>query len=140
MTKSARKILNVLDSKLRGKKAIPKSVNQVSVVFVTDREIHKLNRDFRSKNEPTDVLSFSLLEGLSGLVPVTSLGDVVISTETAKKQSIEYKVTVEQEILRLLIHGILHLCGFDHENVPKRRVREMQDFEDLLFAECGARL
>jgi probable rRNA maturation factor len=102
---------------------------------VGDREIHKLNSSYRNKDKPTDVLSFSQLEGELGMPP-ESLGDVVISLDTSKKQAKEYGVTIPEEILRLLVHGVLHLCGFDHENVPQAKVREMQRYEDMLFSKC----
>lgn len=133
--KTTRKILSVLDSKLTGKRRISPSVEELSIVFVSDPEIHKYNLAYRGKDKPTDVLSFSLLEG-ENKIGTSSLGDVMISLKTAKKQAKEYGVTFSEEILRLLIHGILHLCGFDHENVPRRKVLEMQRFEDLLFREC----
>ncbi len=105
----------------------------MSILFVADPTIHRLNAQYRGKDKPTDVLSFSQLEGESGGVMPSSLGDVVISVDTARRQAREYGVTHRRETLRLLVHGILHLCGFDHENVPLRRVREMQRMEDYLF-------
>ncbi|MCS6873431.1 MAG: rRNA maturation RNase YbeY [Pyrinomonadaceae bacterium] len=78
------------------------------VVFVSDRQIKELNRRFRKKNYPTDVLSFSYDE-------TDLLGDIVISLETAQKQAIENDLPFEVEIKQLILHGVLHLCGYDHE-------------------------
>lgn len=102
-----------------------------------DHSIHQLNRDWRHKDKPTDVLSFALLEGELPVEIVRSLGDVVISADTAITQAREYGVALHQEILRLLVHGILHLLGFDHEKVPRKRVVEMQRLEDLLMDRFG---
>ena len=110
--------------------ALPRQVNEISVLFTNDLEIKKLNHLFRHKNKPTDVLSFSQLEGVHG---GTVLGDLVISLDMAKRQAKEYKVTLDQEVLRLIIHGLLHLYGYDHENVSKKRLTEMHRAEDALF-------
>ena len=80
--------------------------------------MQRLNRRWRGKNRPTDVLSFP--QDADGL-----LGDVVISVETARRQAIEQRTTVGREADRLLIHGLLHLLGYDHERSPAeaRRMR-----------------
>ena len=108
-------------------------ISHLSVSVVNDSTIRVLNRDYRGKDKPTDVLSFSLVEGEVGAFPSISLGDVVISVETAQRQAKELQLSLQSEILRLLVHGILHLSGFDHEKVPLRKVKEMQKMEDVLF-------
>lgn len=86
---------------------------QLSIVFCDDEAIKELNNEYRGKDEATDVLSFPI--ELENFVPeIRMLGDVVISTDTAKKQSEEYKHSVVTEIIILLIHGLLHLHGYDH--------------------------
>jgi probable rRNA maturation factor len=101
----------------------------LTVAFVRDRSIRKLNLQYRGKDAPTDVLSFpseSAEEtdpiGASIIDPVTiqpemidHLGDVVISSDTALRQAEEAGHSFEREVAELLIHGILHLCGYDHE-------------------------
>jgi probable rRNA maturation factor len=100
---------------------------ELSLTIVSDRSIRKLNRDYRGKDAPTDVLSFSQIEeaGVSpqnpdalinraGLV----LGDVVISIDTALLQALEFGVTPTARLRTLLIHGFLHLLGYDHERSP----------------------
>ena len=131
--KLAQSIITEAISKMPAKAHPPQSVCHLSIVIVGDKAIHTLNRDFRGKNKPTDVLSFSQIEGESGEIDPVSLGDVVISIDTTRRQAKEYKVTVKAEFLRLLIHGILHLLGVDHEKVSKKRVKEMQKMEDELF-------
>jgi len=91
-----------------------------------NREIQKLNFRYRNKNEPTDVLSFPLEANVSKGKKL--LGDVVISVDQAEKQAKEEKKTLERELETLLIHGILHLLGYDHEVSPKeaRRMHRME--------------
>ncbi len=107
-------------------------LNEVSILFVDDDFIHRLNKDYRGKDRPTDVLSFASLDGEKNVF-FKSLGDIVISLETAKKQAIEYKTSFNEEIFRLLTHGVLHLIGFDHENVSKKNEKEMFDLQDDLI-------
>ncbi|MGI6524649.1 MAG: rRNA maturation RNase YbeY [Bdellovibrionota bacterium] len=112
---------------------ISKRANEVGVVFTDDREIRRLNKIYRNKNKPTDVLSFSQLEGEDGLdFEGGSLGDIVISLDTALNQAVKFKVTPEQEVLRLLMHGMLHLLGYDHVDVPKEEGKKMRALEDTL--------
>lgn len=80
-----------------------------TIAFVRDRLIQKLNRDYLGKDRPTDVLSFP--SGDRG----SYLGDVVISTDAALRQSKRARHSLRREIDELIIHGILHLCGYDHE-------------------------
>ncbi|MDI6892352.1 MAG: rRNA maturation RNase YbeY [Actinomycetota bacterium] len=93
---------------------------ELSVALVDEDEIRKLNLRFRGVDEPTDVLSFPLLEELveepPGLAESPSLlGDVIISPQVARKQARNYGRSLEEEIALLLVHGILHLLGYDHE-------------------------
>jgi probable rRNA maturation factor len=103
---------------------------ELSLSVVSDAEIRRMNRSWRGKDRPTDVLSFSLLEGKYGGVS-RALGDVVLSLETAKRQARDRGATLVDEVDRLLVHGILHLAGYDHEISPreerrmKRKEREM---------------
>ena len=107
--------------------------NELSIVLTGDEEITSLNSSYRKKAFATDVLSFSMHEGQGPVAPGLPLGDVVISIETARRQAKELEVSLAEELLRLLIHGILHLCGFEHENVSKKKASEMRKMEDLWF-------
>jgi len=104
---------------------------ELSILFTDDVEIAELNRSYRKKPKPTDVLSFAALESAHGAEDV--LGDVVISVDTAARQAKERGLKLEEEILRLLIHGVLHLLGYDHEKVPKREAVRMRRKEDELY-------
>jgi probable rRNA maturation factor len=84
-----------------------------SVAFVSDDRMWKLNWSFRGKDSTTDVLSFP--QELGPHDQPDFLGDVVISVDQAKKQAKENKLSLENEIKQLILHGLLHLCGYDHE-------------------------
>jgi probable rRNA maturation factor len=89
-----------------------------SVAFISDDRMRKLNSTFRGKDATTDVLSFSHLADEFETPPeggTPNLGDIVVSAEQAAKQAIENKLSLENEIKQLILHGVLHLCGFDHE-------------------------
>lgn len=88
----------------------------LTIAFVSDRKIKDLNKIFRDKNKATDVLSFPYEPDQYDYLETDNfLGDIVISLETAEKQAAENKLPLETEIKQLILHGILHLCGYDHE-------------------------
>jgi probable rRNA maturation factor len=87
----------------------------VTIAFVSDRSIQELNRRFREKNRPTDVLSFPSEQSDFELRTGKNLGDVVISLDRAAEQALEHGLELDQEISQLLLHGLLHLNGYDHE-------------------------
>ncbi|MBI2989013.1 MAG: rRNA maturation RNase YbeY [Deltaproteobacteria bacterium] len=99
---------------------------ELSLALVDNQEIKKLNARYRKKDQPTDVLSFPSGEQLPTGIQI--LGDVVISVEQAEKQAGERRKTLEQEIESLLIHGILHLLGYDHER-SRKEAKIMQGLE-----------
>lgn len=88
---------------------------ELSLVLCDDPFIHALNRDYRGKDRPTDVLSFSMREGEEADPDDPVLGDVVISLDTAARQAAEQGHPLDQEVRHLLVHGVLHLLGHDHE-------------------------
>lgn len=90
---------------------------ELSVLLVDDPTIQNLNRQHRSIDSATDVLSFPQMEGDEFISHM--LGDVVISVETAKRQATEHHFSLEQELVLLLLHGLLHLLGYDHERSPQ---------------------
>ena len=92
-----------------------RSEAELSIFITDDEEIGSLNRIYRAIDRPTDVLSFSQLEGEGPIIAPQLLGDVVISWETAQRQALELGHTIQFEMKRLLVHGVLHLLGFDHE-------------------------
>jgi len=99
----------------------------VVVVISDDAESHKLNLTYRGKDKPTDVLSF---EG----VEEGHIGDLLISLPVSKRQAKEYQVTLVEELTRLIVHGTLHLLGYDHEKVPPTVAKKMRRREEELLA------
>jgi len=92
---------------------------EVDLLLTSDERVQQLNRDYRAQDKPTDVLSFSQLEGDAAFVAAPSgrlvLGDIVISVETARRQAQEQGHPLEAELRHLAAHGALHLLGYDHE-------------------------
>lgn len=88
--------------------AIGKHGSSATIAFVSDTNIRKLNQQFRNVNKPTDVLSFPAEEE-------DNLGDIAISVETAAAQAKKNGLTLDEEISQLILHGLLHLSGYDHE-------------------------
>ena len=93
---------------------------EVSILLTDDREIHELNRDFRGVDKPTDVLAFALDEAENGAMD-PSLGDVVVSVERARQQASGRRVTLDAELELLVVHGTLHLLGYDHDEADEAR-------------------
>jgi probable rRNA maturation factor len=94
----------------------------VSVLLTTDQHIRGLNREFRRKNRPTDVLSFPAGEPLNGHQRLA--GDIAISVETAAKQAEEFEHPLPTELQILVLHGLLHLGGYDHQTDSGRMARK----------------
>jgi len=111
--------------------ALDESAAELTVSLVDDTEIHHLNRDYRGKDRPTDVLAFAMREGRRAPGDDTVLGDVVISLDTAARQAREHRVSTAAEVRTLLIHGVLHLLGYDHER-SAAEARRMQAMERKL--------
>ena len=95
--------------------AIGHSHQTAIIVFVSDSTIKKLNRQFREKNYATDVLSFPTEAEEFETPNQTHLGEIVISAERAAAQAKENGLTFKNEVEQLILHGLLHLCGYDHE-------------------------
>lgn len=93
---------------------------ELSVVVADDAAIHELNRDYRGVDRPTDVLSFAQREGPGADPDDPILGDVIISLDTAAHQAAARGHGLAQEVRILLVHGFLHLLGFDHETDEQR--------------------
>ncbi len=114
---------------------------EVSVSFVSDEEIHMLNREYRGVDRPTDVLSFALREGDDDVSSLTEtdglelLGDIVISVPRAVAQAAEYHHSVEREVGFLLVHGFLHLIGYDHQDEASER--EMFQLQEDVLQKLG---
>jgi len=108
---------------------------ELSVLLLDDEGIRKLNKFHLKRNRPTDVISFPQDEGLTGPCGCILLGDVVISLETAQRQAFQSGKPLKDEFAFLLIHGVLHLLGYDHEGSARER-RKMAIREEELFMLC----
>ncbi len=113
---------------------------ELSITLVDDQEIRRLNREYRDIDQSTDVLSFALQEGkIPQRIQLHSendaypliLGDVILATETIQRQAQEMSHSYEEELYFLLIHGILHLLGYDHQSDAE--AQKMQHLEQKLF-------
>jgi probable rRNA maturation factor len=110
---------------------------ELSLLLVSDAVMRRLNREWRGKDHPTDVLSFAQAAGTGG-APPGLLGDVVISVDTARRQAAARAASLGSELDRLLIHGVLHLLGYDHDRSPTE-ARRMQRRERVLARRLGER-
>lgn len=104
---------------------------EISLLFVDNLKMRELNREYRGKDEPTDVLSFAQEESLLSNEKVRLLGDIVISLEALKENSRYFQVDFKEELQRVLIHGVLHLIGWDHSTNEEREPM-LQKQEELL--------
>lgn len=99
----------------RALKVVPADNAGVTVAFVSDRTMQGLNRMWRHKAGTTDVLSFPSAQDEFERAQGATLGDVLISVEQAARQAREHGLGFEEEVSQLILHGLLHLCGYDHE-------------------------
>jgi len=106
---------------------LERSAADLSVMLVDDLRMRELNREWRGKDSTTDVLSFSQLEGAPVTSPAVMLGDVVVSVDVLRRQAADGGWTVEEELARLLLHGVLHLLGFDHEEEDDARAMRAEE-------------
>jgi probable rRNA maturation factor len=107
--------------------------SELSVSIVGDRTIRRLNREYLGKDRPTNVISFSMQEGEFGALAQGLLGDVVISADTAAREAEEAGIPFSERLTFLLLHGILHLAGYDHERSGAREAARMERKEAELF-------
>jgi len=100
---------------------------ELSIALVSDAQIKRLNKLYRNKDKPTDVLSFPIGEKVEDWL---ILGDIVISVDTARRQAQELGYSLEEELKRLLVHGLVHLLGYDHElgGEEEKKFFELEEF------------
>ena len=108
--------------------ALALSKAEVSILLLDDRGISGLNEQYLKKTGPTDVISFPMYDGAFPYIQPELLGDIAISLETAGRDAAERGISLEEEMTDLLIHGMLHLLGYDHETsaADSRRMRAKQ--------------
>ena len=106
---------------------------ELSITIVGDQAIRRVNRMYLAKDRPTNVISFSLLEGECSGINNFALGDVVISASTAAREAEAGGLELFERLCFLLLHGILHLCGYDHERSGELEAARMHKKEEELF-------
>jgi len=104
---------------------------KVSVLVTNDCEIQSINKDYRNIDKPTDVLSFPQFDKIEDIMDGALLGDIVISIDTLKKQANENEIDVKREAAFLIIHGFLHLLGYDHIDEGEEEV--MYDLQENIL-------
>jgi probable rRNA maturation factor len=117
------KILNYVDRK----------DTEISLLFVDNEKIRDINKRYLNRDHPTNVISFSLTDGEYGNINPDVLGDIVISVEKAREDAGEAEIELDDEIDFLMIHGILHLLGYDHEDTRETEALKMKKKEQELF-------
>ena len=111
---------------------------EVALSLIDDAEMQALNRSYRRKDRPTDVLSFSMREGEGAELHPELLGDLVISVDTARRQAAEHAHDLDAELLHLAVHGLAHLLGYDHATTGEEQ--RMFAYEARLREQaCGRR-
>ena len=105
-------------AKLTGS-VVKKLHGQAEIIVIGDKEMAEINRAHRGKNKTTDVLSFAFLEDKK--IKTQYLGQIFISFPQIKKQAKQYGVSIKEEFSRMLVHGLLHLAGYDHDSLKKEK-------------------
>lgn len=115
---------------------LPKKKFNVAVLLTNDASVQRLNKEYRGKDKPTNVLSFPQQEDLNEILAANDndleLGDIVLAHQTIKAEAKEQKKTMKDHTTHLLVHGLLHLCGFDH--VTDEDAKEMEKAEIAILA------
>lgn len=110
---------------------------EISIYLTKDKNIKKLNKTYRNKNKATDVLSFPIPK--SFVKYSNNLGDIVISVETARRNALKDNILYTKELAKLTIHGVLHLLGYEHEGVSKKKQDEMFKLQNAILKEVFLR-
>lgn len=119
--------INVVEQLQRRRVVIPSARTELVIVFVSSKEMIALNKEYRGKTHATDILSFVSQDPIA-------LGELVICLDTIKKQAQQHKLKLKEELGYMLLHGVLHLLGFDHEKSEKE-ARQMFKLQDDVFEE-----
>ena len=107
--------------------------SEVSLLLVDDDQIREINKSYFQRDRPTNVISFAMTEGAFGDVHPEILGDIILSVETAARDAMACDIDFMDEVEFLLIHGLLHLVGYNHENVESKEANKMKKLEQELF-------
>ncbi|KQQ56480.1 rRNA maturation factor [Rhizobium sp. Leaf311] len=121
--------------KTEEKQPFPKVPTELSLVFTNDEAIREINAEWRDKDKPTNVLSFPAYPIEPGDMPGPMLGDIVIARETVEREALDLEKSFEDHLTHLLVHGFLHLIGYDH--IETDEAEEMEGLETRILAKLG---
>lgn len=121
--------------KTEEKQPFPKVSTELSLVFTNDEAIREINAEWRDKDKPTNVLSFPAYPIEPGDMPGPMLGDIVIARETVEREALDLEKSFEDHLTHLLVHGFLHLIGYDH--IETDEAEEMEGLETRILAKLG---
>ena len=107
---------------------------ELSILILDNEGIQQINREYLDRDRPTNVISFAMQEGTGGGLQPLLLGDVVISAERAATDALDADIPFEHELVFLLLHGILHLLGYDHERGTEEQALQMEAREREVFS------
>jgi probable rRNA maturation factor len=132
------KLLNVDVGRLRRSlkrllKELGITDSEVSLLLVNDDQIREINKNYLQRDRSTNVISFAMTEGAFGDVHPEILGDIILSVETAARDAMACDIDFMDEVEFLLIHGLLHLLGHNHENVESNEAKKMEKLEREIF-------
>ncbi|MBP2559804.1 putative rRNA maturation factor [Neorhizobium galegae] len=117
------------------KQPFPKIAPELSLVFTDDAAIKEINAEWRGKDKPTNVLSFPAFPLEPGKMPGPMLGDIVIARETVEREAVDLDKSFEDHLTHLLVHGFLHLFGYDHMQTDE--AERMEALETRILATLG---
>lgn len=119
----------------RERQPFPAEPTEISLVFTNDDAIRTVNREWRNQDKPTNVLSFPAFPLLPGGQPGPMLGDIVLAEETLRREALDLGIPFDDHLTHLLVHGFLHLFGYDHMTEEEAAV--MEGLETRILAELG---
>ncbi|MDK1376997.1 MULTISPECIES: rRNA maturation RNase YbeY [unclassified Sinorhizobium] len=117
------------------KQPFPPDVPEVSLVFTDDASMRAINAEWRNQDKPTNVLSFPAFPVMPGKMPGPMLGDIIVAYETLKREAAEMEKPFEAHLTHLLVHGFLHLFGYDH--LEDDEAERMEGLETRILARLG---
>ncbi|WP_104662661.1 rRNA maturation RNase YbeY [Ensifer adhaerens] len=117
------------------KQPLPKNPPEVSLVFTDDASMRAINAEWRNQDKPTNVLSFPAFPVTPGAMPGPMLGDIIVARETLEREAIELDKSFDAHLTHLLVHGFLHLFGYDH--MDDDEAERMEGLETRILARLG---
>jgi probable rRNA maturation factor len=121
--------------KTHAKQKFPKMATELSLVFTDDESIRAINAEWRQKDKATNVLSFPAYPITPGKMPGPMLGDIIIAKETVEREAAELEKPFDEHLTHLMVHGFLHLFGYDHMNNAEAEI--MEGLETRILADLG---